>query len=93
MKSERMVKVYKSGRKADTYLYVDFKKDLSGVPDALLQQFGEPELALSLNLTATRKLAQADPQEVLRQIESQGFYLQLPPPDGGVDAAILSGSG
>lgn len=88
-----MVKVYKSRRKADAYLYVDFKNDLSGVPDALLQQFGEPELALSLNLTATRKLAQADPREVLQQIESQGFYLQLPPPDGGVDAAIQRGSG
>jgi uncharacterized protein YcgL (UPF0745 family) len=93
MNTERVVKVYKSGRKVDTYLYVDFKTDLAAVPDALLQQFGEPKLALSLNLTATRKLAQADPQEVLRQIESRGYYLQLPPPDGGVDGTIARGSG
>lgn len=63
----------------DMYLYVDAKDDLTPVPDELLSQFGKPVEALSLMLTATRKLARADAARVLERIEEQGFYLQLPP--------------
>ena len=84
----RLVKVYKSQRKADMYLYVDFSEDLKRVPETLLGQFGPPELALSLSLTADKKLAQAEARQVLAAIEETGFFLQLPPTDGGVDAAI-----
>jgi uncharacterized protein YcgL (UPF0745 family) len=87
-KEGRLVKVYKTRRKVDLYLYVDFQEDLNRVPDELLEQFGRPELALSLVLSSTRSLARADAAEVLSQIESTGYYLQLPPNDGGVEAAI-----
>lgn len=70
------------------FLYVDFQEDLSRVPEALITQFGTLELALSLNLSETRKLAQADAKEVLSQIETTGYFLQMPPGDGGVDAQI-----
>ena len=88
MSEPRLIKIYKSRRKLDMYLYVDFRDDLSRVPDTLLQQFGTPEFAFSISLTAERKLARANPAEVLAQIESSGFYLQMPPTDGGVDAEI-----
>lgn len=84
----RLVKVYKTRRKADLYLYVDFREDLSRVPEELLTRFGRPELALSLTLSATRKLARADAAEVLSRIETAGYYVQLPPTEGGVDATI-----
>jgi len=84
----RMVKVYKTRRKADMYLFVDFKADLEPVPESLLERFGTPELALSLNLTPGRKLARVDAQSVLGAIEEVGYFLQMPPSDGGVDAAI-----
>lgn len=84
----RLVKVYRSRRKVDLYLYVDFAEDLERVPDALLDQFGQPELALSLTLTTERKLARAEARVVLAAIEDAGYFLQMPPPDGGVDAAI-----
>jgi uncharacterized protein YcgL (UPF0745 family) len=80
----RLVKVFKGTRKPDAYLYVDFADELSRVPDALLSQFGETTEVLSLKLTAQRQLARADAAEVLSQIESVGFYLQLPPPEGTV---------
>lgn len=63
----------------DMYLFVDAKVDLTPVPEELLAQFGKPVEALSLMLTATRKLARADAARVLECIEEQGFYLQLPP--------------
>lgn len=92
MKEEgRLVKVYKTRRKADLYLYVDFKEDLSRVPDELLAQFGRPELALSLTLSSARRLARADAAEVLSQIQSTGYYLQLPPSDGGMEAVLRAG--
>ncbi len=85
---KRLIKVYKTARKPDMYLYVDFTEDLTRVPDALLEQFGNPELALSLTLTASRKLASADAVAVLEQISTSGYYLQMPPDEGGVDAVI-----
>ncbi len=84
----RLVKVYKTSRKADMYLYVDFREDLERVPESLLSRFGTPELALSLSLTPDRKLAQVEARTVLGAIADNGYFLQMPPTDGGVDAAI-----
>lgn len=75
----RHVRVYRSSRKQDMYLYVDAGDDLTAVPEALLTQFGKPVEALSLMLTAERALAHADAARVLESIADQGFYLQLPP--------------
>ena len=86
--SPRLVKVYKTRRKADMYLYVDFAEDLQRVPESLLEQFGTPELALSLSLSAEKKLARAEAGAVLDAIAETGYFLQMPPLDGGVDAEI-----
>lgn len=84
----RLVKVYKTARKRDMYLYVDFSEDLARVPETLLARFGSPELVLTLKLEPAKKLARADAREVLAGIRDSGFYLQMPPPEGGVDAQI-----
>ncbi len=86
--SARLVKVYKTRRKPDAYLFVDFAEDLGRVPESLLEQFGVPELALSLSLTAERKLARVEAGTVLKAIAEMGYFLQMPPTDGGVDAQI-----
>lgn len=78
----REVRVYRSSRRQDMYLYVDAADDLGPVPEALLQRFGRPVEALSLVLTADRTLARADAARVLESIATDGYYLQLPPPDG-----------
>lgn len=85
----RLVKVYRTMRRTDLYLYVDHMEDLTRVPEELLARFGEPVPALSVNLMPDRKLARADALDVLAAIEEQGYFLQLPPQDGGVDAAII----
>ena len=76
---KRLCQVYKSPRREEMYLYVDKARGLEDVPEALLRQFGEPEPVMTLLLAPARRLARADPVEVLAQIEKQGYYLQLPP--------------
>lgn len=77
----RHVRVYRSTRKQEMYLFVDAADDLDPVPEELMARFGRPVEALSLLLTAERGLARADAARVLECIESQGYYLQMPPPD------------
>lgn len=72
--------IYKSPKKADTYLYLSKKESFADVPQALLDMFGRPNFVFTMNLTAERSLAQADTTTVLAELESKGFYLQLPPP-------------
>jgi uncharacterized protein len=71
--------VYKTKKKDETYLYVSRKDALTRVPDALLEQFGKPELAMTMILTPEKKLARADIDKVLKALDEQGFYLQMPP--------------
>lgn len=79
--------VYKGRREPDTYLYVKREGDYSDVPGELLKMLGELEMVMVLELTHERKLARVEAGTVLKSIEEQGFYLQLPPkyaqPRGG----------
>ena len=71
--------VYKGRKEPDTYLYVDKKDDCTSVPEELLSMMGELELVMELKLVQGRKLAQTEADIVLKHIEEQGYYLQLPP--------------
>ncbi len=77
--SKQLCTIYRSPKKEGMYLYVDKNEDLSRVPESLLQRFGKPELAMTLALSADRKLARADVGKVLESITEQGYYLQMPP--------------
>lgn len=74
--------IYRGSKVAEMYLYVDEKEDLARVPEALLTRFGRLEAVMTLELHPQKKLARADAGTVLQQIESQGFYLQMPPQEG-----------
>ncbi len=74
-----LCEVFRSSRKQEMYLYVDRARGLEDVPEVLMQQFGEPESVMTLVLTPDRRLARVDVREVLEAIESQGFFLQMPP--------------
>ena len=73
--------VYRSNRKLDTYLYMNKKDDFEDLPEAVLKIFGPPEFSMSFNLLPDKKLAQAEAQEVIEKIESDGYFLQLPKQD------------
>ena len=42
--------VYKSRKKAETYLFIERREDFSRVPEALMSTFGRPELVLMTKL-------------------------------------------
>ena len=55
------VQVYRSGKRADTYLYLPIADAYEDLPEALQQHFGEATAFLSFWLHEERYLAQADP--------------------------------
>ena len=69
--------IYRSSRKIDTYLYLVEKDDFSIIPEGLLTVFGEPEFSFSFDLKANRKLARENTEEVLKNLDEQGYHLQL----------------
>ena len=71
--------VYRSAKKADSYLYVERESDFARVPQALLDMLGPLTLVMSLELQPQRKLAQVDVMQVMQRLEQQGYYLQMPP--------------
>lgn len=72
--------IYKSAKKAQTYLFVKTRDDFSLVPEALMAMFGIPTLVTLTNLATKKKLAFADLEKVKINLNEQGYYLQLPPP-------------
>lgn len=71
--------VYRSTRRADTYLYLAHEDAIDDLPEPLRMQLGRLEFALEFDLTPERRLARGDARVVLAQIEDSGYYLQLPP--------------
>lgn len=71
--------IYKGHKKIDHYLYVEREDDFSRIPETLLDMLGKLELVISLELTAERKLAQADVTQVIKSLQEQGYYFQIPP--------------
>lgn len=74
-----LVSIFRSPRRAEMYLYMARPARFESLPEALLQQFGEPEHVMDLLLTPQRRLARVDVSRVLAGIVEQGFYLQMPP--------------
>jgi uncharacterized protein YcgL (UPF0745 family) len=72
--------IYKSSKKAQTYLFVNNRDDFSAVPAPLMSIFGTPIMVTVMNLASKTKLGFADIENVKTQLLAQGYYLQLPPP-------------
>jgi len=73
-----LCKVFRSGRKAETYLYLAQHLDFEDLPPELREVFGEPAFVMQLQLSAERRLARVDVTQVLEQLERSGFFLQMP---------------
>lgn len=75
-----LVAVYRSARKDEMYLYVPKADGLQKVPAALLQVFGAPRHVMDIPLKPGRDLAHVSAAKLREELESKGFYLQMPPP-------------
>ncbi|BES71660.1 YcgL domain-containing protein [Marinobacter nanhaiticus D15-8W] len=78
MAERQFVSVFRSGTKADTYIFVRRGQKWDDLPEALRAIFGAPQHAMDLLLTEDRKLARTSGKDVLEAIEEKDFYLQLP---------------
>jgi hypothetical protein len=77
----KIISVFKSARKDEMYLYVDKREQLERVPEPLLELFGKPVHVMDMPLKADRRLARVeDTQKLMDEVESKGYYLQMPPP-------------
>lgn len=77
--SKLLCQIFKSKRNPEMYLYVEKKLGLAEIPPSLLKRFGEPEPLMIVLLDANKKLARANPVQVMQEITDNGFYLQMPP--------------
>lgn len=71
--------VYKSRRKADTFVYLARRDDFARVPEPLRTQLGELAFVLDVALTPERRLARGDAEQVRANLAARGFHLQFPP--------------
>jgi hypothetical protein len=83
--------VYKSLRKQETYLYLRDKDAFGLVPDPVRAPLGALAFVLAVELRPGRRLARADVEVVMANLESPGYYLQAPP--GVLDPLVAGGVG
>ena len=72
--------VYRSNQQAGMYLYLIEKDNFSNVPESLLKMLGNVTFSFEFNLGKNRKLVRAEAQEVIRIMDENGYFLQMPPP-------------
>lgn len=71
--------VYKSLRKADTYVYLAKRDDFARLPEPVRLQLGALQFVLEVALTPERTLAREDAVVVRENLSARGFHLQFPP--------------
>ncbi|GAB3731590.1 YcgL domain-containing protein [Silanimonas algicola] len=79
--------VYKSLRKAETFVYLRERDAFGLLPEVLRAQLGDLRFVLDVALTPDRKLAREDAAVVRANLAGKGFHVQFPPPpvDRSVD--------
>jgi len=55
------------------------KDDFECVPESLLTLLGDISFSFEFDLSKDRKLVKAEASEVIRIINENGFFLQMPP--------------
>ena len=71
--------IYRSGKKNEMYLYLDEEGGFERVPETLMNMFGAPALVMELELHPQRPLARENVLQVMDNLRSTGFHLQMPP--------------
>lgn len=71
--------VFKSARRADTYVYLSTRENFDAIPDALRVTLEPFTFVVEFDLAPERKLAREDAAKVLDNLTKQGWHLQLPP--------------
>ena len=75
--NERLVFVYKSTKKARTYLYVKEKDVFAQVPAALMDAFGDPKFVMMFALSKRKSLPKISPAELAQALDDKGYFLRI----------------
>ena len=73
------VDIYKTARRAETFLFVPAGVSPDAWPDGLAETFNPAEHVMCLALTEQQRLAAQPATEVMAAINERGYFLQLPP--------------
>jgi uncharacterized protein YcgL (UPF0745 family) len=76
--SELTSYIYRCSAKQDMYIYLSEKDGFDCIPDELKKSLGTLTFAMELKLDTQRKLAKENPEQVIDNLQQQGFHLQLP---------------
>ena len=71
--------IYRSQKKADTYVFLAKEDGFEVLPAALDAQLSPWTSVMSLALDASRKLARGNVERVMEDLATRGFHLQFPP--------------
>lgn len=72
--------VFKSLRKADTFVYLAGREGAGCIPEPMRGALGELTFLMELELVPGRRLAQEDPGVVRDNLARRGYHIQFPPP-------------
>ncbi len=78
-KKEQSCAIYKTKKRDGLYLYVIEQDNFEDVPAEVMQQFPMPEHVFDLELSTDRPLAREDVLQVINNLQTKGFHLQMPP--------------
>ena len=79
--------IYRCSAKPDMYIYLAEKDQFDKIPDQLYSKLGRIDFAMELELDKDKKLAKEDAAKVIKNLETQGFHLQMPS-DTAVDELL-----
>ncbi|MFT5425816.1 MAG: hypothetical protein ACI9ZT_000749 [Gammaproteobacteria bacterium] len=71
-------KTYRCSKRDEMYLYIHESKTIDDLPDELIALVKDLTHVIDLELTSARKLAREDVNVVMRNLEEQGYHLQMP---------------
>lgn len=60
------------------YIYLAEKDDFSCVPPEIMRSLGITDFSMEMELSGDKKLAREDVNAVIKNLETNGFHLQLP---------------
>lgn len=75
-----LCRVLRSPRKADTYLFIPATTLVAELPETLQTLFTPEQEVTRLVVTPERKFARIDGVKLLEHLNTEGYYLQIPPP-------------
>jgi uncharacterized protein YcgL (UPF0745 family) len=75
--------IFKGKREPELYVYVPWQAGKANIPSDLQKHMGELREVMTIMIGPDKKLARARVENVLKDINEKGYYLQLPPEIGG----------